>query len=313
MAVNTVKAVINGQEYQLSSSDGGTTWTTVVTAPAQTSGMNNAGVGPGVGTAAAGKGYYDVSISATDEAGNVTTISSQSGSFTENCRLKVFETTAPVASFSYPTAGSTITSSSPAIAFSIIDDGSGVNPESCKIKIDGNTEQSVELTGSGSTFSGTFTPGTALSDGQHTVNVYAYDYDGNKSNVATVTFTIDTTPPTLVITAPADGSIVNVTTGTIAGTTNDATSSPVMVTATINSKDVGAITVNSNGSFSKAITFDVGVNNVVIKAVDSAGKETIVTRTVTVDTGAPVFKSVVIKENPTAVGTTVTITVTVED
>lgn len=313
MTVSTLKAVINGQEYQLSSSDGGKTWSAVITAPSQTSGMNNAGVGPGVGTAAAGKGYYDVSLTATDEAGNSTTIDSQSGNYTEQCRLKVYETTAPVASFSYPTAGSTITSASPAIAFSIIDEGSGVNPETCKISIDGGAEQSVELTGAGSTFDGTFTPGTALGDGEHTITVYAYDFDGNKSNVASVSFTIDTTPPTLVITSPADGSIVNVTSGTLAGTTNDITSSPVTVTATVNGTSVGAITVNADGSFSKAITFDVGVNSVVIKAVDSAGKETIVTRTVTVDTGAPIFKSVVITENPAVVGTTVTITVTVED
>lgn len=313
MAVQTVKTTINGQEYTLTSSDGGKTWSTTITAPSQTSGMNNAGVGPGVGTAAAGKGYYDVAIVATDEAGNATSISSTEGGFTEECKLKVYETVAPVAAFTYPTAGSTITSASPAIAFNFTDDGSGVNPTSCKIKVDGGAEQSVELTGSGAELSGTFTPATALADGEHTIEVYAYDYDENKSNVATVTFTIDTTPPTLVITAPADASIINVTTGTLAGTTNDVTSSPVTVTATINGVDVGAITVNSDGSFSKAITFTTGVNNVVVTATDSAGKETVVTRVVTVDTGAPVFKSVVITENPSATGTTVTITVVVED
>lgn len=311
MAVQTVKAVINGQTYTLTSSDG-TTWSTTFTAPTQTSGMNNAGLGPGVGTAAAGKGYYDVALTATDEAGNSTTISSTQGSFTDDCKLKVYETTAPVAKFTYPTAASTITSASPAIAVTVTDAESGVNPTSCKISIDGGTEQAVELAGSGESFSGTFTPGTALADGEHTVQVYAYDYDGNKSNVASVTFTIDTTPPTLVVDAPVE-DIINVTSGTLSGTTNDATSSPVTVTATINGTDVGAITVNADGTFSKAITYSVGVNTVVVTATDSAGKASTVTRIVTVDTGAPVFGTVVIEENPSAVGTTVTITVTVSD
>lgn len=311
MAVSTVKTIINGQEYTLSSSDG-VTWTTTVTAPTKTSGMNNAGQGPGVGTAAAGKGYYDVAITATDEAGNTTTINSTTGSFAEDCRLKVYETVAPVAAFTYPTASATITSASPAIAFRFTDDGSGVNPQSCKIKIDGGDEQAVTLTGSGTTFTGTFTPSTALADGQHTVTVYAYDYDENKSNVASVTFTVDTTPPTLVLDSPVEG-ITNVEEGVISGTTNDVTSSPVTVTATLNGVDVGDITVNTDGTFSKAVTWSTGANTVVVKAVDSAGKETIITRIITLDTGAPVFKSVVITENPSATGTTVTITVTVED
>ena len=311
MTVQTVKAVINGQEYTLTKGSGNT-WSVTITAPTATSGMNNNGSGPGVGSAASGKGYYPVTFTATDEAGNTTTIDDTHSTFGNDCKLKVKETVAPVASFTYPTASATITSNKPKIDFKLTDSGSGINPSSVKIKIDSGAETAVTVTGSGTTYTGSYTPSSALADGNHTVTVYGYDYDGNKSNIATVTFKIDTTPPTLVLNTPVDAT-TNKTSATIAGTTNDALSSPVTVTATLNGSDVGAITVNSDGSFSKVITLATGTNTIVVTATDSAGKSTSITRTVIVNTSAPVFTSVTITENPSITGASITITVEVTD
>ena len=311
MTVQTVKAVINGQEYTLTKGSGNT-WSVTITAPTATSGMNNNGSGPGVGSAASGKGYYPVTFTATDEAGNTTTIDDTHSTFGNDCKLKVKETVAPVASFTYPTASATITSNKPKIDFKLTDSGSGINPSTVKIKIDSGAETVVTVTGSGTTYTGSYTPSSALADGNHTVTVYGYDYDGNKSNIATVTFKIDTTPPTLVLNTPVD-STTNKTSATIAGTTNDALSSPVTVTATLNGSDVGAITVGSDGKFSKAITLKTGTNTIVVTATDSAGKSTSITRTVIVNTSAPVFTSVTITENPSITGASVTITVEVTD
>ena len=311
MTVQTVKAVINGQEYTLTKGSGNT-WSVTITAPTATSGMNNNGSGPGVGSAASGKGYYPVTFTATDEAGNTTTIDDTHSTFGNDCKLKVKETVAPVASFTYPTASATITSNKPKIDFKLTDSGSGINPSSVKIKIDSGAETAVTVTGSGTTYTGSYTPSSALADGNHTVTVYGYDYDGNKSNIATVTFKIDTTPPTLVLNTPVDAT-TNKTSATIAGTTNDALSSPVTVTATLNGSDVGAITVGSDGKFSKAITLKTGTNTIVVTATDSAGKSTSITRTVIVNTSAPVFTSVTITENPSITGASVTITVEVTD
>lgn len=311
MTVQTVKAVINGQEYTLTKGSGNT-WSVTITAPTATSGMNNNGSGPGVGSAASGKGYYPVTFTATDEAGNTTTIDDTHSTFGNDCKLKVKETVAPVASFTYPTASATITSNKPKIDFKLTDSGSGINPSSVKIKIDSGAETAVTVSGSGTTYTGSYTPSSALADGNHTVTVYGYDYDGNKSNIATVTFKIDTTPPTLVLNTPVDAT-TNKTSATIAGTTNDALSSPVTVTATLNGSDVGAITVNADGSFSKAITLATGTNTIVVTATDSAGKSTSITRTVIVNTSAPVFTSVTITENPSITGASVTITVEVTD
>ena len=311
MTVQTVKAVINGQEYTLTKGSGNT-WSVTITAPTATSGMNNNGSGPGVGAAASGKGYYPVTFTATDEAGNTTTIDDTHSTFGNDCKLKVKETVAPVASFTYPTASATITSNKPKIDFKLTDSGSGIKPSTVKIKIDSGAETAVTVTGSGTTYTGSYTPSSALADGNHTVTVYGYDYDGNKSNIATVTFKIDTTPPTLVLNTPVDAT-TNKTSATIAGTTNDALSSPVTVTATLNGSDVGAITVGSDGKFSKAITLKTGTNTIVVTATDSAGKSTSITRTVIVNTSAPVFTSVTITENPSVTGASVTITVEVTD
>ena len=313
MTISTVKATINGSEYTLTYNASSGKYEATIPAPNQTSGMNNSGNGPGVGSNAIGKGYYPVTLTATDTAGNVTTVDDSHTTLGQYLRLKVKETVAPVASFTYPTASATITSNKPAIAFKVTDSGSGVKPSTCRVKVDSGSEQTVTLTGSGTEYTGTYTPSTVLSDGSHTVTVYAYDYDGNKSNVASVTFKIDTTPPTLVLDNPVDNLLVNTTSGTISGTTNDVTSSPVTVTATINDTSVGSITVNANGTFSKSVTWNEGANTVVVTARDSAGKTTTITRTVTVDLTPPTFTEVSISPNPTETGVSYTISVTVTD
>lgn len=313
MAVSSVKATINGTEYTLTYNSTSGKYEATLTAPTHTSGMNNAGVGPGVGSAAAGKGYYPVRIVATDDAGNVTTVDDADSTLGSSLRLKVKETVAPVGSFTYPTAGATIVSNKPAITFKFTDSGSGIKPDTCRIKVDSSAEQAVTLTGSGTEYTGSFTPSTALADGSHTITVYAYDYDGNKSNVASVTFKVDTTPPTLNVTSPSDGLITNKTTVTVAGTTNDAISSPVTLTIKLNSGSEEAVTVGSDGSFSKAITLVEGTNTIVIKSTDSVGKYTTVTRNVKLDTRAPTFGAVTITPNPAETGTSYTISIEVTD
>lgn len=313
MSVKSVTVTINGQEYPLTLNSSTGKYEATITAPSQTSGMNNSGQGPGVGSNASGKGYYPVRITAVDDAGNSTTIDDTHATFGNSCKLKVKETVAPVGSFTYPSASATITSNKPTIKFKFTDSGSGVNPSSCKAKVDSESESAVTLSGSGSELTGTFTPSSALADGSHTVTVYAYDYDGNKSNSATVTFTIDTTPPTLNVTAPAQGLITNSTKVTVTGTTNDAISSPVTVTVKVNSGSAESVTVGSDGSFSKEVTLASGSNTITVTSTDAAGKSTTITRTVVVDTGAPVFGSVDITPNPTNTGVSYTISVEVTD
>lgn len=313
MAINSVTAMINGETYTLTYNSVNQAYEATITAPTQTSGMNNNGVGPGVGANAENKGYYPVSVTVEDNAGNETTVNDQTATIGDSCKLYVLEKVNPVAAFTYPTAGATIINNTPEVAFTFTDSGSGINSGNCNIKIDSGNEVSVTPTGSGTSYTGTYTPDTALSDGSHTIEVYAYDYDGNKSNVASVTFTIDTTPPTLIITSPADDLITNVTSGTLEGTTNDVTSSPVTVTATLNGSDIGLITVAVDGTFSKSITYADGTNTLIVTATDGVGETTVITRTVVLSTTAPEITSITITENPTDAGQSYVITVTVVD
>lgn len=312
MAITTVKVTVNGQQYELTWDAESQSYKTSVTAPAQSSGSNNSGQGPGIGAEAQGKGYYPMEFEVKDDAGNVTTVNELTPVLGDKCKLKVLEKTAPVVTITGPTAGAYLTNSSTPINFTATDEGSGINPNTAMVKIDGGEETPVVMTGSGTSYNGTLTPEPAFSDGEHTVEVYCYDYDGNKSNVATVRFTVDTIAPTLDVTSPTEGLITNQTSIVVSGTTNDATSSPVTVTIKLNSVDQGPVEV-SDGSFTKTITGVEGENTIEITATDKAGKTTTVTRTVTINTTAPEISDIIVEPNPASAGGGYTISVKIVD
>ena len=209
-----------------------------------------------------------------------------------------------------------ITNNKPSIVWTITDDDSGVDPSTIGIVIDSGskiTGDSISKTSISGGYRCTYTPGTALSDGSHTITVSASDYDGNAAAQKSVSFKIDTVPPTLSVTSPTDGLVTNQASCTVRGTTNDATSSPVSVTVKLKSGSAEAATVASDGSWSKVITLTEGTNTITVVATDSAGKSTTVTRTVKLDTKAPVIKSVTLTPNPVDTEKTVVISVEVTD
>lgn len=209
-----------------------------------------------------------------------------------------------------PTAGQYLANSTPAITWKITDDDSGVNPSTIALKVDNVAVDASKITKTAVTggYTCSYTPATALTDGEHTIIATASDYDGNAATQKSVTFTVDTIPPTLSISAPVAGLVTNKSTVTVTGTTDDATSKPV--TVTVNGT---AVTVGTGGSFSKDVTLTEGSNTITIVAKDKAGKTTTVTRTVTLDTKAPVIKSVTMTPNPVDAGKTYIIAVEVSD
>lgn len=122
------------------------------------------------------------------------------------------------------------------------------------------------------------------------------------------TFTVDTVPPTLQITAPSNDLITNKKTVTVSGKTDDVSSKPVTVTV-----NGATVTVGTDGTFTKDVTLAEGANTITIVAKDKAGKTTTVTRKVTVDTSAPVIKSVTLTPNPVDCGKTFIIAVEITD
>lgn len=296
MAVKTVQYVFNGQTYDLTLNASTGKYEATVPAPNKSSYSQD--------------GHkYGGSVIATDDAGNSTTINQSDATLGANLLLRVLEKVAPTLEFTYPTAGAYITNATPAIRFKVTDDDSGVNPDTIVIKVDGEkVTTSFTKTAVTGGYECSYTPGTALADGAHTISIEASDFDGNAATAKTVTFTIDTIPPTLTLTNPADGLITNKSALVISGKTDDATSKPVTVTV-----NGASVAVNSDGSFSKGITLVNGSNTITVVAADKAGKTTTVTRKVTLDTGAPVFKGITLTPNPVDCGKTFIISVKVTD
>lgn len=300
MAIKTVKATINGQTYDLTLNSASGKWEATITAPGKTS-YNLAG------------GYYNVSVEATNEAG---TKGSADASTVDGLKLVVKETVAPVITIVSPTAGAYVANSKQPVVFNITDEtgGSGVDISTLVVKQDGTAVAAANITHTAITngYSVTYTPSAALSDGSHTVTINCKDHDGNAAEEKSTTYTVDTVPPTLNVTSPADGLITAASSVTVAGTTNDATSSPVAITISLNGTDQGTVPVGTGGTFSKVVTLKEGSNTIIVKAKDAAGKESSVTRTVTLDTSVPKIKAATITPNPVDTGKTMVISVTIE-
>lgn len=301
MAVQSVSAVINGQTVNLTYNAESGKYEATITAPTNSS-------YPLSGH------YYPVSVTATDDAGNSTTVDDTDQTLGAALRLQVVEHVAPVITITAPTSGSYIISNQPAIQWTVTDDDSGVDESSISITLDG-TEYTSGITKTAITggYSCSFTPAAALDDGSHTASFAADDNDGNSATVKTTTFTVDTVPPVLSVTAPEDGAKTNVAALTVTGVTNDVTSSPVTLTVQLNSGTPEEVTVSLDGSFSKNLTLATGENTITVVATDMAGKSSTVTRTITLDQSAPVISAVTITPNPVDAGQTYIISVTVSD
>ena len=297
MSVKSVKTTINGQEYTLTLNNTTGKYETTITAPNKSS-FNQTGH------------YYGVIVNAVDDAGNTAKVDATDSTLGSSLRLQVKEKVAPVIVITYPTASAFITNANPKIAWKVTDDDSGVNPSTIAITVDGKAVSDSDVTKTAVTggYECSYTPKTALADGEHTIVVKASDNDGNAADAKSIVFTVDTVPPTLNVTSPTEGLVTNSTSLIVSGTTNDATSKPV--TVTVNGV---AATVNSDGSWSKTVTLTEGSNVITVVATDKAGKTTTITRNVKLDTKAPVIKSVTLTPNPVDAGKTFIISVEVTD
>ena len=301
MAIQTVRANVNGTWHTLTYNSGNQRWEANIAAPGATS-HNQPG------------GYYNVQVEATNTAGTQVTADASTVS---GLQLVVLETVAPVITILSPSNGASVTNNQQPVVFTVTDEtgGSGVNLDSVEVKLDNTAVSASEIshTSISGGYSFTYTPASALGDGSHTVTINAADNDGNDATEKSTTFTVDTVPPALNVTSPTDGLITATAALTVAGTTNDATSSPVTVTVQLNNVDQGAVTVGSDGAFSKAITLAEGSNTIVVTATDAAGKQSSVTRSVTLDTSVPVVSGATITPNPVDAGATMLISVQITE
>ena len=302
MAIVKVRVQVDGVWTNLTLSNG--KWVGTITAPATTS-YNLANK------------YYPIKIEITNDAGTVVTKDATDATLGEALRLIVKETMKPTITLVSPSKGAYVTNNKQPITFKVVDEagGSGVNLSTVKIKVDSTTytTSSTGMVSKGITngYQFTFTPQTALKDGSHTITITASDNDGNAATVVSSTFTIDTVPPTLTISSPTAGLITNKTALNVTGKTNDAISSPITLTMTLNGTSLGTVTVGSDGSFTKAVTLAEGTNSIVVTAKDGAGQTTSITLSVKLDTTVPELTGITLAQNPVSTSASVAITVEV--
>jgi hypothetical protein len=142
--------------------------------------------------------------------------------------------------------------------------------------------------------------------GSNNFYAWAKDAAGNvsASRSATVVVTIptvDTTPPTLIVSTLANGSFTNKVTLNVSGSATDAGG---LKSVTVNGQ---IVVVNADGSFSAALTLAVGANTITVIATDLAGNQTTNSRTITYDPTAPVLTITAPADNSTTVQSFVTV------
>jgi hypothetical protein len=139
---------------------------------------------------------YQIMVEVADKAGNV---ASDSATF-------VLESTPPEITIDSPkgTVSEEEAASGVNVSVKLADDGSGVNPDSVMVWIDGEvvnadaTTESVQYVAAG------------LAYGDHTLRVVAADMLGNTADETSTFSVADTTPPTVVVLSPKADSVVGV-------------------------------------------------------------------------------------------------------
>jgi hypothetical protein len=139
---------------------------------------------------------YKVSVQVADKAGN---IASKDSSFS-------LETKAPVISGTKPTGTVAETDAVKGVLITakLADDGSGVNPESVKMWLDG-----APVMANSTTENATYTA-KGLSYGEHNVRLVVADMLNNVADTSWKFSVADSTPPTVTVVSPKQDAVVGV-------------------------------------------------------------------------------------------------------
>ncbi len=148
------------------------------------------------------------------------------------------------------------------------------------ITISGRTEMLATLEVNGQLLhveeDGTFMDDLALDEGGNTIVVSVVDRAGNVNSI-TLTITLDTIAPQLLITSPEDGTWTNVRTVYVEGTTESDVELLVL----------DAVVTVVDGAFRKMLELEAGAFNIIVNATDPAGNSAQVEVLLNVDWTAP--------------------------
>jgi hypothetical protein len=196
---------------------------------------------------------------------------------------------APVVAITKPTAGA-VTGGRPLLQASITDD----HPD--HLSFSGTGPGGATFGPTAATYNNTsgkweVTPGTALAAGSWTFTAKGFDAAGNSATSDPVTFTVDSTAPTLTVTAPVDNSFSSTSTVPLSGTHTDANPDHVLVQYSGPATVADQTIADTNGGAwsGTSPTLADGVWTATFTAVDAVGNVSspAVTRTFTVDSTRP--------------------------
>ncbi len=227
-------------------------------------------------------GTHTLDVTVVDKAGNAAAQTTESF---------LVDTIPPVVTIQTPAASSFINLRQPPVSVVYSDAGSGVDLASFTAAIDG-VDHTAEFTATAAGATGSLV--AALLDGNHIITVTVKDLAGN-ATTATAAFAVDTVPPQITITQPADGAFTNAVSTAVAGSVLD--SSPVTVTV-----EGVAVPLQGNTFVASAVALGAAPSQVVhVVATDAAGNSSTAAITLKIDRTPPSI-SATVTPSPNAAG-----------
>lgn len=189
------------------------------------------------------------------------------------------QTRPPQLNIVFPAINSFISTNTPTIELQYSSDGT-IDPDSIEIKHHDSVlmaDCTANQADAQCTLSG------ALPEGEVTLDVTVANTDGNVSEPAQVTFTVDTMTPVIAVTNPENGLVTNTAQLALGGSVSEA----VKTLTLDHDGKLSSLQISGDNVFSRNITLAEGDNMLVLTAVDMAGNSGSTGLTVTLDTSAP--------------------------
>lgn len=299
-AIKEAYIMFNGQKVVAQYDERTKTWTATTNAPANSSWSQPDHV-------------YKVEIHAVDAANNKATMTSADPTYGDQLKIRVLEKSKPTATIVSPTQGSVLGASEQDIVLEMSDaGGSGLNETTVVFTVNGESHAGdLSFTDHEGKRRATY-HATGLNDGQNTITFRVTDNDGNVSELATTTFVVSTTAPSLTVDTPTEGLITNSNRLTVTGSTTPGSDAVTIADVKVNNASV-KLSGDRIKTFSHEVTLTDGKNTITVVSTDSIGKATTVTRHVTLDTKAPIITDVVAEATTVDSGGTIKITFKVID
>jgi hypothetical protein len=187
------------------------------------------------------------------------------------------DTAVPAITIDTPVDGSYINEPRPAIGLSFADTDTGIGVDSGSLDLRADHEPlEVDCAFEGTTAE--CLPIGPFSEGSIRLDAVVADHAGNRAVAEPVTFTLDTTPPSITLDQPQDGQWTNTSELTVAGQVSEPAEVSVKGTA---------VGLDAQQRFSRVIGLEEGANPIAISARDRSGNTAALTHTVFLDTVIP--------------------------